>query len=57
MEPLADNVKDACTRLGISVSSFYRLLSEKQLTAVKVRGRTLVLRDEQTRFLSSAPKA
>ena len=57
MEPLADNVKDTCARLGCSPSTFYRLVADQAISPIKLRGRTLVTRTEQLRFLAALPKA
>lgn len=41
--------------LGISRMTFYRLLRDKQLSAKKLRGRTVVLQSELTRYLHNLP--
>jgi len=56
-ERLADTIPEACARLGCSRSTIYLELKAGRLIAVKVRGRTLVSREEQQRYLASLPKA
>jgi excisionase family DNA binding protein len=54
---LADTIPEACARLRCSRSTLYLELKAGRLSAVKVRGRTLLLREEQARWLASLPKA
>ena len=56
-EPLADSVPVAAARLGVSRSLAYVLIKNRELEALKVRGRTIISRDEQTRFLASLAHA
>jgi excisionase family DNA binding protein len=55
--PLADTIRQACVRLGCSRSTIYLELKSGSISAVKVRGRTLILRAEQERYLASLPVA
>lgn len=58
-EPLADSIPDAAARLGVSRSLAYLEIKAGRLHALKVRGRTIITRGEQERFLASlaAPSA
>lgn len=56
-EPLADSVPVAAARLGVSRSLAYVLIKNRELRALKVRGRTIISRDEQSRFLASLANA
>ena len=56
-EPLADSVPVAAARLGISRSTAYILMKSQELRHLKVRGRTIISRDEQSRFLASLAHA
>ena len=44
------SIDDAATRLGVSVSTIWRLIRSGQLRAVKIRGRTLVPDSELQRL-------
>jgi excisionase family DNA binding protein len=55
IEPIADTIPVACARLGISRSTCYLEISQGKLRAVKVRGRTLLTREDQTAWLNSLP--
>ena len=50
---LADTVKVACVRMGISPATFYREVEGGRLVICKVGRRTLVERAEQARWLAS----
>lgn len=52
-EPLADSIPNAAARLGVSRSLAYLLIKSGELHALKVRGRTIISRSEQARFLAS----
>jgi excisionase family DNA binding protein len=52
-EPLADTVAGAAARLSISRSVAYLLIKNGELQALKVRGRTIISRREQERFLAT----
>lgn len=52
-DALADPIPAACARLGVSRSTIYLLFSDQKLRAIKVRGKTLVTRAEQARFIAS----
>lgn len=53
IEPIADSVANTAARLGVSRSLIYVLLKDKKLRAFKLRGRTIIAREEQERFLRS----
>lgn len=57
IEPLADPIPVAAARLGISRSLLYILIRDKSIVALKARGRTLISRTEQSRWLNSLPSA
>jgi len=46
------SVSDAIRRLGVGRTTFYRLLSERQIEAVKIYGRTLVVAESIDRFVA-----
>ena len=52
-EPIADDVITAAARLGISRSLLYILMKDKEIQKLKVRGRTIISRAEQQRYLAS----
>lgn len=56
-EALADPIPDACRRLGVSRSTLYLEIAEGRLHAKKARGRTLITRAEQQRWLDALPAA
>jgi predicted site-specific integrase-resolvase len=56
VEPIADPVNVACERIGIGRNVFYQELAEGKISAVKARGKTLVTREEQARYIRSLPK-
>lgn len=41
-EPITVTVQQACALSGLSRTTIYRLISDKSLVVLKVRGRTLV---------------
>ena len=47
---LLHSIDDTATRLGVSVSTVWRLIRSGQLRAVKIRGRTLVPESELQRL-------
>lgn len=51
MEKLASSVRDACTNLGLSQPTIYRLISKGHLTKVKVGRRSLITMDSQRALL------
>lgn len=53
IEPIADSVADAAARLGISRSLAYVCAKNNTLRILKVRGRAIISREEQDRFLRS----
>ena len=52
-EPLADSIPTAAARLGVSRSLAYLLAKNNQIQVLKVRGRSIITRAEQERFLAS----
>jgi excisionase family DNA binding protein len=52
-EPLADSIPGAAARLGVSRSLTYLLIKSNEIRALKVRGRTIITRAEQERYLAS----
>lgn len=52
-DAIADTIPAACARLGISRSTLYLEISSGRLRAVKVRGRTLLRRIDQTAWADS----
>jgi len=57
VHPLAFSVKEACKRLSLGRTTFYRLLKSGEITAHKCGRRTIVLWDELERELKSLPSA
>lgn len=55
-QPLADSIPAAAARLGISRSSCYLEIKAQRLEALKARGRTIIARSEQERWLASLPR-
>lgn len=51
------SVKQACKALSIGKTSFYKLIGNGQLTAIRLGRRTLVISSELERFLASLPVA
>lgn len=54
---LAYTVDEAAQALGLSVATIWAMLKVGELEAKKLRGRTLVPREELERVLSHAPAA
>jgi excisionase family DNA binding protein len=54
LRPKARRVKDACSTLGISRSTIYKLASAGKLRLIKIGGRTLVSESEIDRLASSS---
>ncbi|MBV1687439.1 helix-turn-helix domain-containing protein [Novosphingobium sp. G106] len=55
IEPLADTVEVAATRLSICRAELYKQIAAGRLVARKVGRRTLIERTEQARWLSALP--
>lgn len=55
IDALADQVPGACARLGLSRSTLYLEIAAGRLRAVKVRGRTLITREDQAAWVKSLP--
>lgn len=54
---LAYTVDEAAAALGLSAATIWAMLKDGELIAKKVRGRTLVPREELERVLAEAPAA
>lgn len=52
-EPIADSVAGAAARLGVSRSLLYLELKSGKLRCARIRGRTIISREEQDRYLRS----
>lgn len=50
-DALAYRVADFCARIGISASTFWKLVSEQKIRVIRIGGRTLVPADEAARIL------
>jgi excisionase family DNA binding protein len=48
--PLLHSIENAAIRLGVSPSTVWRLIRERQLRTVRIRGRTLVADSELVRL-------
>ena len=55
VEPIADDPAAAAKRLGICRAQLYVELAAGRLVARKAGRRTLILRDEQDRWLAALP--
>ena len=55
IEPLADTVLVAATRLGICRAQLYKEMAAGRLSARKAGRRTLIERTEQSRWLAALP--
>jgi len=51
VEKLASSVREACTNLGLSEPTIYRLINKGSLTKVKVGRRTLITMESQCALL------
>lgn len=54
---LAYTVDEAAPALGLSVATVWAMLKDGELTAKKLRGRTLIPKGELERVLGAAPPA
>jgi excisionase family DNA binding protein len=54
---LAYSIAEVCEALTISRPTFYRLVRDGELRAIKIAGRTVVTADELDRFLGSREPA
>ena len=54
---LAYTVDEAAQAIGVSTTTVWTMIREGEVMAKKVRGRTLVPRDELQRVLDQAPEA
>ena len=57
VEPLADTVRNTCTRLGIGRTRLYEEIAANRLEARKVGRRTLILRASQDSWIADLPVA
>ena len=57
VEPLADPIPEACRRLGMSKSTLYLELKAGAIKALKIRGKSIITRAEQERYLTSLPNS
>lgn len=55
IEPLADPVQVAATRLGICRAQLYKEMAAGRLSARKAGRRTLIERTEQARWMAALP--
>ena len=51
--PLALRVKDFCQRIGISPSTFWKLVSQQKIRVIRIGGRTLIPHSEVLRLLNT----
>ncbi|OYU34698.1 helix-turn-helix domain-containing protein [Novosphingobium sp. PASSN1] len=51
----ADGVTAVAARFGVSPATIYREINAGKLRAVRARGRTLITREEQDRWLNALP--
>ena len=54
--PDALSIADACEMAGVGRSTIYAAIADGRLKARKLGRRTLILRDEMTRFLVALPE-
>ena len=55
--PRAQSVPDAAKSIGIGKSTAWMLVKEGAIRVVRLRGRTLVLKEDLDAFLKSLPSA
>lgn len=51
--PFAHRVKDFCQRIGISPSTFWKLVSQQKIRVIRIGGRTLIPHSEVLRLLNT----
>jgi excisionase family DNA binding protein len=56
-EPIAFSIADACNYIGCGRSLLYELIGNKQISAVKLGRRTLLLVTSLNAYLASLPSA
>jgi excisionase family DNA binding protein len=56
IEPMVLGVKDAATFIGLSKSRLYELISENQIEARRLGGRTVIPVASLRAFVNSAPR-
>jgi len=57
VDRLAYTIAEVCEALTISRPTFYRLVRDGELHAIKIAGRTVVTADELARFLETREPA
>jgi excisionase family DNA binding protein len=57
MTPALFDVKQAAAYLSLSRARVYELVTEKQITAYKIGGKTVFKPSELDRFISTLPEA
>lgn len=55
MDRQADTIAATAARLSVSTRTIYREIDAGKIRAVRARGRTLITREEQDRWLSALP--
>jgi excisionase family DNA binding protein len=55
-EPLAYGVNDFCRRIGVSPSTFWKLVAEEKIHVTRIGGRTLIPASEVARLLREGTK-
>ena len=53
IQPFAYRIPEAAKFSGTSRSTIYRLIADRQITPLKVRGRTLILREDLEAYVRS----
>ena len=51
--PFAYRIKDFCTRIGISPSTFWKLVAEEKIRVIRIGGRTLIPHAEAVRIVEN----
>lgn len=57
IKPVAFTVPDAVSYSGLSRSRLYKLMQEKELPALRVGGRRMILRQELDSFIARCAEA
>jgi len=52
----AHRVKDFCAAVGISASTFWKLVGEQKIRVIRIAGRTLVPHSEALRIIENGVK-
>lgn len=56
-DKLAYTVGESAKALGLSPATVWSMIKEREVSAIKLRGRTLISRTELERVLAGAPSA